>query len=103
MTRIIYIIFIMLPGLNHNFKYKDMIFHIQTEDTGKVSFSIVTHLYFKGTIIASKKISYADVKNSPDLKEIVKDLIDLQHKKMLLELKNGLYDDKIKDICSGQI
>lgn len=93
----------MLPGLNHNFKYKDLVFHIQTEDTGKISFTVVTHLYFRGTIIATKKIYYGDAKGSPDLKDIVKDLIDTQHKKMLLDLKNGLFDNKIKELCNGQI
>lgn len=93
----------MLPGLNHNFKYKDLVFHIQTEDTGKISYTVVTHLYLKGTIIATKKTYYGDAKTSPDLKDIVKDLIDTQHKKMLLDLKNGLFDEKIKEICDGQI
>lgn len=93
----------MLPGLNHNFKYKDLVFHIQTEDTGKISYTVVTHLYLKGTIIATKKTYYGDARTSPDLKDIVKDLIDTQHKKMLLDLKNGLFDEKIKELCNGQI
>lgn len=93
----------MLPGLNHNFKYKDLVFHIQTEDTGKISYTVVTHLYFKGTIIATKKTFYGDAKNSPEINEIVKDLIDTQHKKMLLDLKNGLFDDKIKEMLNGQV
>jgi hypothetical protein len=93
----------MLPGLNHNFKYRDQVFHIQTEDTGKISYTVVTHLYLKGTIIATKKTYYGDAKASPDLKDIVKDLIDTQHKKMLLDLKNGLFDDKIRELCNGQI
>lgn len=93
----------MLPGLNHDFKYKDLVFHIQTEDTGKISYTVVTHLYLKGTIIATKKTYYGDAKGSPDLKDIVRDLIENQHKKMLLDLKNGLFDEKIKELSDGQI
>jgi len=93
----------MLPGLNHNFKYKDLVFHIQTEDTGKLSFTVVTHLYLKGTIIATKKTYYGDARNSPEINQIVKDLIDTQHKQMLLDLKNGMFDDKIRVIINDQV
>ena len=93
----------MLPGLNHNFKYKDLVFHIQTEDTGKLSFTVVTHLYLNGTIIATKKTYYGDARNSPEINQIVKDLIDTQHKQMLLDLKNGMFDDKIRVIINDQV
>ncbi len=93
----------MLPGLNHNFKYKNHVFHLQTEDTGNISYTVVTHLYFKGTIIATKKTYYGDAKSSPEISNIVKDLIETQHKKMLIDLKNGLLDDKIRELCDGQI
>lgn len=93
----------MIVGLNNNFKYKDTIFHIQTEDTGKISYHVVTHLYFKGTIIASKKTYYGDAKSCTELNEMVKELIETQHKKMLLELSKGVYDQKISEIKNAQI
>lgn len=93
----------MEHGLNNNFKYKDMVFHIQTEDSGDKGYQVVTHLYLKGTIIASKKTYYGDAKSSPELKELVRELIEKQHKKMLIELSKGVYDEKIREIINGQV
>lgn len=93
----------MILGLNNNFKYKETIFHIQTEDTGKISYHVATHLYLKGTIIASKKLYYGDAKSCPELNELVKELIETQHKKMLLELSKGVYDQKIAEIINAQL
>lgn len=93
----------MVPGLNNNFKYRDMVFHIQTEDTGNKGYQVITHLYLKGTIIASKKTCYSDAKSSPELSELVKELIEKQHKKMLVELSKGVYDQKIREIMNGQV
>ncbi len=93
----------MVPGLNNNFKYKDKIFHIQTEDTGEKGYHVITHLYLKGTIIASKKTYYGDAKSAPELTALVKELIEKQHKKMLVELSKGVYDQKIREILNGQV
>lgn len=93
----------MVPGLNNNFKHKGLVFHIQTEDTGEKGYFIVTHLYYGGTIIASKKICYADARSCTELTSLVKELIETQHKKMLLELSQGLYDNKIKALTNANI
>lgn len=93
----------MVPGLNNNFKYRDMVFHIQTEDTGTKGYQVVTHLYLKGSIIASKKTYYGDAKSSPELNDLVKELIEKQHKRMLIELSKGMYDQKIREIINGQV
>ena len=93
----------MEHGLNNNFKYKDKVFHIQTEDSGDKGYQIVTHLYLQGTIIASHKTYYGDAKSSPELKELVRELIEKQHKEMLIELSKGVYDEKIREIINGQV
>ncbi len=51
----------MVVGFNHNFRYQGEVYHIQTEDSGMLSPNIVTLLYQGGTILASKKTSYADI------------------------------------------
>ena len=51
----------MLVGYNTNIPYKGRLYHIQTEDNGLKNPFIVTLLYYKGTILASKKFSYADL------------------------------------------
>ena len=45
----------MLVGYNNNVTYKGKVYHVQTEDSGLNNPIIVTLLYIKGTILASKK------------------------------------------------
>jgi hypothetical protein len=86
----------MLIGYNTNVPYKGEIYHVQTEDSGLRSPVIITLLYLKGTILASKKTSYSDLVSSPDYKEKVRDLMKEQHKAMLRELIAGKHTGEIK-------
>lgn len=79
----------MLVGYNTNVPYKGKLYHIQTEDNGLKNPIVITLLYYKGTILASKKSSYADLTLSPDYKEKVRELMKEQHKSMMKELIRG--------------
>lgn len=83
----------MLVGYNTNVPYKGNLYHIQTEDSGLKNPVIITLLYIKGTILASKKISYAHIASSPDYKEKVRELMKEQHKTMMKELINGKHTE----------
>lgn len=86
----------MISGYNHNIKYKDEIFHIQTENSGSKNPIISTLLYHKGIILASKKTNYSDFISSENLDEVVVDLMQQQHKSMIRELFKGEFDNKIE-------
>jgi hypothetical protein len=75
-------------GYNHNVKYRGRVFHVQTEESGPGSPRISTHLYFGGTILASKRHEY-DPAAPP---EIVRALMQSQHKSILRDLKAGRND-----------
>jgi hypothetical protein len=92
----------MVVGFNHNFRYKGEVYHIQTEDSGVKSPNIVTLLYQGGTILASKKTSYADISKVDNLGQVVEGLMKEQHKDMLRGLKSGEYDDVIERFRSGK-
>jgi len=79
----------MLVGYNTNVPYKGNLYHVQTEDSGLKNPIITTLLYFKGTILSSKKVNYAHIASSPDYKEKVRELMKEQHKAMMKELING--------------
>jgi hypothetical protein len=81
----------MLVGYNTNVPYKGKLYHIQTEDNGLKNPLVITLLYYKGTILASKKSSYADLISAPDFKEKVRELMKEQHKAMMKELIRGVY------------
>ncbi len=79
----------MLVGYNTNVPFKGKLYHVQTEDNGLNNPIIITLLYFKGTILASKKTRYAHLSSSPDYKEKVRELMKEQHKSMMKELIRG--------------
>ena len=92
----------MVVGFNHNFRYKGEVYHIQTEDSGVRSPNIVTLLYQGGTILASKKTSYADIAKVDNLDQVVEELMKEQHKEMLRKLKAGEFDTVIERFQSGR-
>ncbi len=85
----------MVVGFNHNVMYKGERFHIQTEDSGIANPHIITLLYRGGTIISSKKTSYADIIKIENLEQVVEELMKEQHKDMLRRLKAAEFDDRI--------
>jgi hypothetical protein len=87
----------MLVGYNTNVPYKGKLYHIQTEDNGLKNPLVITLLYYKGTILASKKSSYADLVSSPDYKEKVRELMKEQHKAMMKELIRGVYSGDVAE------
>lgn len=82
----------MVVGFNHNFRYKGVVYHVQTEDGGLKSPNIITLLYRGGNILASKKTSYADILKVDDLEKVVETLMKDQHREMLRRLKDGEFD-----------
>ncbi len=92
----------MVVGFNHNFRYKGEVYHIQTEDSGLKSPNIVTLLYQGGTILGSKKTSYADIAKIDNLERVVEELMKEQHKGMLRSLKAGEYDEVVERFQAGK-
>ncbi len=90
----------MIVGFNHNVMYKGEIYHVQTEDSGIANPQITTLLYRGGTILASRKISYADIIKIENLEKVVEELMQDQHKELMRSLKNGAFDDRIAAVCS---
>ena len=85
----------MILGLNNNIPYKGKVFHVQTEDSGKQSPHIFTHLFHGGDILATKKVDYHDILQVEGLVDIVRELMKEQHQSMIKELQSGVYEDKI--------
>ena len=85
----------MIPGYNHNVKYKDKLFHVQTEDSGPAVPVITTHVFLGGNIVASKKTQYGDLIKRGEGEDAVRKLMQNQHKEIMRELVTGKYDDTI--------
>ncbi|MEW6434898.1 MAG: hypothetical protein AB1730_25640 [Myxococcota bacterium] len=91
-----------VTGFNHNIKHKGKVYHVQTEDSGVSNPHIITHLFVGGNILATKKSSYADIVKSENLQELVRELMEEQHKEMLRNLVNGVYDNVDRGATSYQ-
>jgi hypothetical protein len=86
----------MLPGFNTNVRHGGVLFHVQTEDSGRAHPHVITHLYHGGTILASEKRGYAEHVEAPDLTRRVRELMDAQHHAMLERLRAGELDEQIE-------
>ncbi|HEU5061502.1 MAG TPA: hypothetical protein VFU21_33505 [Kofleriaceae bacterium] len=84
-------------GYNHNVRHRGLIFHVQTEDSGIQSPHLFTHLFHGGVIISSRKLVY----DNGSAEEVVKALMQSQHKAVLKDLKAGTFDDKIDRYLGG--
>jgi hypothetical protein len=83
----------MLAGFNHNVMHKGKPYHVQTEDSGVGNPHVITHLFVGGTILASKRTSYADIVGAGDLPVVVRAIMEKQHKEILRNLVKGVYDE----------
>jgi hypothetical protein len=80
-----------LLGYNHNVSHLGRVFHVQTEDSGPAAPRLFTHLFYEGTILASRKTEYeamlADDK--------VRAMMQAQHRQVIKDLAAGLLNDRI--------
>ena len=81
----------VLPGFNTDFKYKGLVYHAQTEDNGVANPVVVTLLYLKGAILASKKTSYADLLEKGSCHDDLMNLMKSQHRDIMKEVLAGKY------------
>ena len=85
----------MLSGFNTNFRYRGVLFHVQTEDSGRENPHVITHLFHGGNIIVSEKQEYSELLIEDDLESAVKKLMQGQHKAILKQLSRGEHDRAI--------
>ncbi|MDB4961545.1 MAG: hypothetical protein JWP01_1544 [Myxococcales bacterium] len=81
-----------IAGYNHNVRYRGLIFHVQTEDSGLQSPHLFTHLFHEGVIISTRKLVY----DAGSAEEAIKGLMQSQHKLVMKDLKKGTFDEKIE-------
>jgi hypothetical protein len=87
----------MLSGFNTNVRHRGVLFHVQTEDSGRAHPHVITHLYFGGTILASEKSSYQELLAASDLAQLVRAQMESQHAAMLARLREGELDEMLAE------
>lgn len=82
----------MVPGFNTDFKYRGETYHVQTEDNGVGNPVVVSLLYHKGAILASRRTPYSDLVGKPGFEQELSALMKSQHKDLMRALLAGTYD-----------
>ena len=89
----------MLSGFNTNFRYRGVLFHVQTEDSGLENPHVITHLFHGGNIMSSEKRDYSDLiaeLPSSELDGSIRKVMEGLHKSMLKQLSRGEHDVSIE-------
>lgn len=81
----------MIVGFNTDIKYRDEIFHIQTEDKGQNNPIVETLVYHSGEILLSRRIGYGHLMKKTDLRKRIKNIMKTQHDEVITELKGGKF------------
>ena len=82
----------MIIGFNTDIKYRDEVFHIQTEDKGKGNPTIETLVYHSGEILLSRRFSYGHLKKDRNtIRKKIKSMMKSQHDQVITELKDGKF------------
>lgn len=90
-----------LLGFNNNVRHKGRVFHIQTEDSGVRHPHIITHLFADGgRILKTTKTSYAEYLDSANMGEVVRQMMQDQHKAMFMALRDGQFDPLLEELAS---
>ena len=93
----------MQLGFNTNFRYRDVVFHVQTEDSGRANPHVITHIFHGGNIIASLKHDYSALLVEAELETAVRKLMETQHKSMLKQLSRGEFDRVIGERLGPEV
>jgi hypothetical protein len=81
----------VITGFNTDVKFRGLVYHVQTEDKGKVNPLIETLIYKGGEILASRRLPYAELVRDGDSEAAITRLMEEQHKAMILEVKRGKF------------
>jgi len=81
----------MIIGFNTDIKYRNEVFHIQTEDKGENNPTVETLVYHSGEILLSRRISYSHLIKKNDARKRIKNMMKTQHDQVISELKGGKF------------
>lgn len=84
----------MVTGFNTDVKHQGRVYHVQTEDKGLGNPIIETLIYLGGEILAARRSSYADLVAQAAGEKEIAERIESQHNRMILDIKEGKYEDK---------
>jgi len=83
----------VITGFNTDIEFDGKIYHVQTEDKGPAKPLIVTLIYDRGTIIASKRTPYDDLINGSVDEPALTERLQKQHRTICAAIRAGRVED----------
>lgn len=83
----------MITGFNTDIEYKGVTYHVQTEDKGLAMPLILSLVYDRGTILASKRSPYDDLLLPAFDEKALSERLQKQHKLICAAVRAGRIDD----------
>ncbi len=83
----------MITGFNTDIVYQGVTYHVQTEDKGLDTPLILSLVYDRGTILASKRSPYEDLLQLGFDETVLLERLQKQHKVICAAIKAGRIDD----------
>jgi len=85
----------VLTGFNTDIKFAERVYHVQTEDRGLGNPIVESLVYVGGEILLSKKSPYTQhVQGDRVDEKAVRELMDLQHRRIIEAIRRGRLDAK---------
>ena len=83
----------MIAGFNTDVEHSGTVYHVQTEDKGVPARMIMSLVYHKGTILASKRVNYDDLDADELSEKKLAARVSRQHKLICAAVQAGRIDD----------
>lgn len=83
----------MITGFNTDIEYDGVTYHVQTEDKGRSRPIILSLVYDRGTILASKRSPYDDLLKGNFNERILAERLSKQHKIICAAIQAGRLED----------
>ena len=92
----------MITGFNTDIEFQGKTYHVQTEDKGLERPVIMSLIYDRGTILASKRSPYDDlIVNAAVDEEVLSERLNKQHRLICAAVRAGRIDDLIRMSQNG--
>ena len=83
----------MITGFNTDIKCEGVTYHVQTEDKGLATPLILSLVYDRGTILASKRSPYDDLLIDTFDEKVLSERLQKQHKLICAAIRAGRIED----------
>lgn len=83
----------MITGYNTDIEFEGVTYHVQTEDNGLAKPIILSLVYDRGTILASKRLPYDDLLQGDFDEELLAARLHRQHKLICAAIQAGRIED----------